>query len=325
MLRFFFICLIAASASVFADPAKKKNQEKKRPFPWLTGPLLTPSAHAIPWGHYNIEPYEFAMTNYGIYNANWHTQDIPNNFYNINTQIPIQIGLPAHFDIVFNPAWSWNHTNGASHWVLNDMGVAFDYQLLNDKEGKWWPAIKLNVAGNLPIGRYQKLHPKAKGTDAGGTGSWLPSVGIVMSHLYWWGGHYFFAPRFNVQYTIPTAVHVKNLNTYGGGHHTHGKVYPGQTLRLLFGFEIALSQRWAIAGDIQYQHVSKTRFKGHKGTSNGIPNLIGAPSSESVSIAPAIEYDWSAHYGIIAGVWFTVAGRNTTEFASGVVAINIYH
>lgn len=322
-------CTLVCSSSLLADShtsAEAAAQPKKetQPFPWLTGPLLTPSGHAIPNGHANIEPYEFVTTNFGTYDPHWHTHSTP-NFYNLNTIIPVQIGIPGNFDIFFTPAWSWNHTHGASHWDLNDLSFGFDYQILNNKKGKWWPSIKLNVGARLPIGRYEKLNPKSKGTDIGGGGSWAPTVGLVFSHLYWWGGHYFFAPRFNVQYTFPNPVTVKNLNAYGGGHHTHGKVYPGQNLLALFGFEISLSQRWAIAGDIQYLHINKTRFSGHKGATGGVPNAIGAPSSEQFSIAPAIEYNWSANYGVIAGAWFSVAGRNQLEFASGVIAINIYH
>jgi hypothetical protein len=286
--------------------------------------LLTPSGHVVPNGHLNVEPYEYITTNYGTYDKNWHSHDSKHNFYSLLTQVPFQFGMPANLDFTFVPQFSWNHTHGASHWVLNDMPWGFDYQLINDKPGKWWPAVKLALRANFPFGKYQKLDPNGKGTDIGGSGSWLPGFGIVMSHLYWWGGHIFFAPRFNVQYTIPNSVHVKGFNTYGGGHHTRGTVYPGQQLLFLFGFEISLSQRWALAGDVQYIHFSKTRFKGHKGKTDGVPNTVGLPSSEQLSIAPAIEYNWSAYVGIIAGVWFSVAGRNQLDFATGVIALNIY-
>ena len=210
-----------------------------------------------------------------------------------------------------------NHTHGASHWVLNDLFFNLERQLLYDKKGKWWPAIKLELSTHFPIGRYQKLASNAKETDIGGTGSWQPAIAIAMSHLYWWGGHFFFTPRINVEYTFPTCVHVKSYNAYGGGRHTRGKVYPGQILSILFGFEISLSQCWAIAGDISYEHINTTRFKGRNGT--------GLPSSEQFSLAPAIEYNWSQNYGIIAGAWFSIAGRNHPEFASAVIAINVYH
>jgi hypothetical protein len=322
------MCTLSFSAALYAESPKPVQlippEKEVEPSPWLTGPLLTPSGRVIPDGHYNIEPYEYVTTNFGRYDANWHAQSTPNS-YNLVTQVPVQYGLPCDFDITFTPSWAWNHTSGASHWVLNDLNVGFDYQLLYSKRGKWWPSIKLAVRALLPIGKYQKLHPKSKRTDLGGGGTWDPSVGLVFAHLFWFGGNFFFAPRINIQYTIPNSVHVKNFNNYGGGHHTNGTVYPGQTLTCQFGYEFSLSQRWALAGDIQYNHQSKTRFKGRKGATAGVPNPIGPPSNEQWSLAPAIEYNWNDYYGIIAGAWFTVGGRNSTEFASAVVAFNIYH
>jgi len=323
------VCSLCVSNDLQADTASSNSKTKlkpaeEKPFPWLTGPLLTPSGHVIPKGHWNIEPYEFVQTNHGVYDHRWHTHSIPHNFYIAQTQVPVQYGLGYRMDFTFSPAWSWQHTHGASHWVLNDMNYGFDVQILADKEARWWPAIKLALRGNLPIGKYQHLSSKALGTDAGGSGSWAPAVGITMSHLYWWGGHIFFAARMNWQYTFQTPVHVRGLNVYGGGHHCAGKAYPGQVLVGQFGFELALSQRWALAGDVQYQHINRTRFKGSPGSSHGVPNPVGAPSQDQWSLAPAIEYNWSPYVGIIAGVWFSVAARNSPEFATAVVAVNIY-
>lgn len=314
-----------SAKGVAKHPEAEAQPKKKEPFPWLTGPLLTPPGHVIPNGHYDIEPYEFVTVNTGVYDKRWHAHSSEHNFYAINTQVVCQFGLPADFDVIFTPAWTYNHIEGASRWDLNDLNWGIDYQILNDKKDKWWPAIKLALRANLPIGRYQKLNPKKKGTDIGGTGSWFPAVAIAMSHLYWWGGHIFFAPRFNVQYAIPNSVHVKNFNAYGGGHHTNGRIIPGQNWQFLFGFELSFTQRWAFAADIEYFHVSKTRFKGRKGATDGVPNVVGLPSSEQFSLAPAIEYNWSANYGVIAGIWYTFAGRNQIEFISGVIAVNIYH
>ncbi len=321
-------CVFGYADSFLADnpPSEAiiETKKEKEPIPWLTGPLLTPAAYVVPNGHYNIEPYLFITTNYGIYDAEWHAKTIAKD-YNIITQIPVQFGMPWDCDFTIVPAWSWNHTDGASHWVLNDLQFYLDYQLLYDQKGKWWPAIKLELGASVPLGRYRKLNPRAKATDIGGVGSWLPGAAITMSRLFWWGGHFFFIPRLNIQYTIPNSVHVSDISIYGGGKHTRGKVYPGQILHVLFGFEISLSQRWAIANDFSYMHINKSRFKGHAGTTAGMPNRVGLPSSEQLSLAPAIEYNWSENYGVIAGAWFSVAGRNIPEFASAVIALNIYH
>ena len=300
------------------------EREKNRPIPWLTGPLLAPSGHVLPLGHWNIEPYEFITTNFGRYDHEWHTHPVLHNFYNANTQVSTQYGFARRFDITVTPQFSWNHTHGASHWDLNDLPISLSYQLVYDTVVNWWPAVKLSFHTSAPIGRYQKLDPNDKGTDVGGSGSWLPGVRLTMSQQYWWGGNVFFAPRLSFDYTIPTAVHVKGFNAYGGGHHTHGKVIPGQAFSGVFGFEISVTKRWVLAGDLLYVHANTTRFKGHRGATAGVPNTIGAPSIDQWSVAPAIEYNWNSSIGMIAGVWFSIAARNSPEFATAVVALNIY-
>ncbi len=319
LLASLFLSVGVSHASTTTKPAPVDP-----PFPWLTGPLLTPAAHTIPNGHYNIEPYEYVTTNYGNYNSHWKGISTPHNLYNVITQTVVQIGLPAHFDVFITPQWEWNHTHSASHWVLNDLAFGFDYQLYARGRHDSWPSFKLNVGAKAPIGKYDHLNPRLLRTDGGGMGNWQPSAGIVLSHLVHIGGKFFFSPRANVQYTVPTPVFVRGYNAYGGGEGTRGTVFPGQSLAVLFGYEFSLSQNWALAGDIQYLHTNKTRFKGRKGSTGGVPNTVTSPSSESWSLAPAVEYNWSAYYGVIAGAWFTVAGRNTPEFVSGVVAINIY-
>lgn len=299
-------------------------QTTEEPFPWLVGPLLTPSAHVVPKGHINYEPYVYASTTFATYDKSWHSHNLPENIYTVYTQQLLQIGMPANMDFTLVPQFAWNHTHGASNWVLNDMVYGFDFQIYRRGKHSPWPSVKLALRGNFPLGKYQKLNPNKLGTDIGGSGSWTPAVSLDMSRLFWFGGHQFLALRWSVGYAFPTAVHVKGFNAYGGGHHTHGKVYPGQSLSTFIGMEYTWTQRWAFAFDFAYIHNNKTRFKGHKGITRGISNSVGGPSSEQFSIAPAFEYNWSAYVGMIAGVWFTVGGRNTTDFAQGIVAINIY-
>lgn len=311
------------------EPAPKTEPVKQTapifPFelPWFTGPLLAPSGHVIPVGHANIEPYVFANVNTGFYDSHWSSHDTK-NFYNVNTQIPIQVGILPRVDFAFDPQFSWNHIDGASHWAYNDMPFAFDLQLYYDTPDKWTPAIKLSFRAVAPLGKYQKLDPKDKGTDAGGGGTWSPGIGLTFSNLLHFTGVHFLASRLAFSYSVPNSVHVKGLNAYGGGHHTYGTVYPGPSFSADLGLEYTLARHWALALDVLYVHSNHTRFSGHKGKTDGVTNVIGAPSSEQFSLAPAIEYNFNNNYGIIAGVWFSVAGRNTAEFINGVVAFNIF-
>lgn len=321
-----FLCVGFAlcSLSLAAEERKHPAKAEKMPTPWFVGPLLTPSAHVVPNGHMNYEPYLYGSTKFGNYNAHWQTQDLKDNVYQIYTQHPFQFGMPARMDFTFIPQFGWNYTDGAGEWVVNDMSFGFDYQLYYRHPDSWYPSVKLALRGNFPLGKYQKLNPKKLGQDIGGSGSWAPSIAINMSRLVWFGGTQFLSLRWSVGYTFPTPVHVKGFNAYGGGHHTHGTAWPGQNLQVLFGLEYSLTKRWAFAFDFDYSHTNKTRFSGHRGKTNGVPNILGSPSSEQFSIAPALEYNWSAYVGMIAGVWFTVGGRNTSEFAQGIVAVNIY-
>ena len=315
------LCL--SSSNTFADafsahehPASKATEVPAN-LPWLTGPLLTPSGHVVPAGHWNFEPYLFVTTEYGVYNADWTTTSVP-KFYNINAEFPIQYGIIYPIDFQFVPQFSWNHTDGASQWVLNDLPLILDIQLLSDKKDKWWPAIKFTVSAKAPIGKYQKLDPNELGTDIGGAGTWNETVAVVFARLFQFTPIQFLSTRFYCGYTVPNPVHVKNLNAYGGGKGTRGKVYPGNWLVTLIGLEYTPAVNWALACDFAYEHQNKTRFSGK----TAVP--VGGPSNEQFSIAPAFEYNWSAYVGIIAGAWFTVAGRNSAEFASAVIAINIY-
>jgi hypothetical protein len=69
--------------------------------------------------------------------------------------------------------------------------------------------------------------------------------------------------------------------------------------------------------------VDKTQFRGTVGTtSDGLPTIVGFPSSEQISFAPAIEYNFSSELGLIVGCWFTGWGRNSTQFRSGVINLD---
>ncbi|HEV7737507.1 MAG TPA: hypothetical protein VGO47_09080, partial [Chlamydiales bacterium] len=121
-----------------------------------------------------------------------------------------------------------------------------------------------------------------------------------------------------------------------GGFGTKGKIMPGNSFQSIVSFEYTLTQNWVLALDNVYMHTDATQFCGNPGTNApdvgvGVPSsgtgvsvsvpvaTIGTPSSEQVSFAPAIEYNFSRNFGIIAGCWFTAWGRNSTEFRSAII------
>ncbi len=290
--------------------------------PWFTGPLLTGSSHVVPLGYFNLEPYLFVFDFNGSYDKEWEAHSSP-TFIEVNPVFLFQVGLTKDLDFTMAPQFFYQRTQGQAATRFGDLGLGLDYQLLWDKPGKWWPAIKLVAREVFPTGKYQHLSPRKKGTDEGGLGSFETDLGLVFGRLFHlWGNHYL-STRLSTTYGIPANVHVEGFNSFGGGFGTRGTVRVGNTISTLFAFEFNMSLNWALALDVNYVYGNKTSFSGKRGFNpDGTKASVGGPSFNQVSLAPAIEYNFNESWGIIAGSWFTVAGRNSNRFVSGVIAVN---
>ena len=302
------------------------EEPKTTPEPWLTGPLLSPSGHVVPHGHQNYEPYVYWTQIKGSYDDHWKPHS-SSTFNNVLYQLTMQMGVLPDTEFDIAPQFSYNATKGEHTWRVSDLPITLAFQLLYDKMDNWSPGIKLRFGANVPLGKYDHLNPDRLLTDAGGIGTWYPSVGVVFTRLHHITGEQFFSWRAFFDYSIGTPVNVKGLSFYGGAPSingikgTRGTVYPGNVFVFLAGFEYSLTQNWALALDVQYQHTQKRRFSGHSPAGTK-PTF---PSREFFALAPALEYNWSSNVGLIAGPWFTVAGRNALDFISYVVAINVYN
>jgi hypothetical protein len=292
--------------------------------PLFTGPLLAPSVHTIPQGHYDIEPYLFFFAITGAYNQNWNSQSNP-NYYNLNLLLPAWVGLTPWLDCTLQLQGFYQFTQGERSVQFGDIPFGFNIQLLNEQPGTWWPAIKLGLKANIPTGKYDHLNPNKLGTDIGGSGSWQPSATLSVGRLFQVAATHFLSPRLGFSYTVPNPVGVKDLSIYGGTKGTNGTGYQGNFYYVDLGLEYNVARHWALACDFYYQHNNKSRFSGNPGyNADGSPASVGAPSAEQFSLAPALEYNWSPYIGIIGGVWFSIGGRNTARFATGTVAFNVY-
>lgn len=287
--------------------------------PWFTGPLLATSANTIPPKHVNFEPYLFFFASTASYNSHWQKISHP-TFYSLISQNYVQVGINSFMDFQVVPQLIYQFTQGVRSTQIGDLPLVVDFQLLKDQAGTWKPSIKLALKSTAPIAKYEHLNPEKLGSDGAGTGSWLPTLGLAFSKLFHTGRNHFLSLRLSCNYTIPNSVSVKGLNVYGGATDTKGRVYPGNVFTCDAAFEYNLTQNWVLASDLYYARSSKTTFKGNPGTFGN----IGNPSSDQLSLAPAIEYNWTINVGLITGAWFTLAGRNSNYFRASVTALNIY-
>ncbi len=293
--------------------------------PWFTGPFFAPSSLAVPYGYTNVEPNIFATIDHAFYNQHWRPESMP-NMYVLNTQFSMQIGVTSWMDVQFAAQFFWEHTESKSATRFGDFPINLDIQLYTYKKPSWWPFnIKLIVKETFPTGKYRKLNPSKLGLDGVGSGIFATTIGLALGRTFHLTGIHFLQFRSGWFYTWPSRVHVKGFNSYGGGYGTNGYIYPGQQFYAVLSTELNFTQNWAFSCDYVGVNNPKQTFKGYNGVNaDGTPASNVNPSNTQFSLAPAIEYNWSEELGLIAGVWFTVAGRNTFDFASFAIALNYY-
>lgn len=319
------VLLIAVPLLVYSDSLFRPPPEQQVPSPWFTGPLLAPSAQTVPPGEYDIEPYIYAQAFTGSYNNDWKAVKSP-TLWNFSSQTLIEFGILSWFDFELEPTFTYNYNHGAAKWALQDSPAAFNFQLYRSvpvKSTDYATCLKFTVQELFPIGKYRNLNPKKKSTDLGGAGSWETEFTLEWGNFVYLGRRHFLHTVVLVQYTVPTPVHVKGFNAYGGGYGTNGTFHTPQRIGFDVAFETSLTQQWALAMDVAgFWTIGKPRFTGKNPPGNA---AVGPPGARTqFSLAPAVEYNWSEHWGVIAGVWFTFAGRNSPQFTSGVFALNYF-
>ncbi len=288
--------------------------------PWMVGPLLAPSGHTIPKGHVNVEPYLFVTDSYGVYNNHWKTVSTPSTTTVSPTAI-ISVGVTNWMDVQAVIPYQWNIKSGEWSSGFGDASVVLGFQALNAVKSSWWrPDLRLSVGEAFPTGRYEKLNGGKKGTGAHGAGSYQTSFGANFQKLNQLSNGKFLRTRLSFVYTIPASTHVSGYNSYGGTFNTNGRVHPGNKFTADLAFEYTLTQHWVPALDIAYSTQDKGSFSGNPGTFSSIE----LPTNDALSLAPAMEYNFSANLGVIGGVWFTVYGRNSSDFDAAVMAVNYY-
>ncbi len=296
--------------------AEKEFQEAKKMFnPWYTGPLLTPSAGVLQPGHFVIQPYCFFTDNYAHFDKHGKSHRVPDLDQIKPSLAPFQYGITKWMDGTIGFGAVHNHQKGQSYTNWSDTSASFGFGLL--QQTAYLPAIKFVVQESFPTGKYKNFKTKKAGVQSTGSGSYETQLSLNISKVVWWLTLHPMNIRSSISYTINSNVDVEGINGYGGDKKTHGTVKGGNMFAFDFGYEYSFTQQWVAALDIVYNYSQKNTFSGHTTAP------VGGPFNDQLSFAPAIEYNPRADTGLIAGVWFTAWGRNSSNFISGV--FSFYH
>jgi hypothetical protein len=292
---------------------------------WETGPLLSPYGEVVPPGHFFVEPFLFYFVTSNKYNNHWKEESVP-NFNTFTNAYNISFGICPKVDVQIFPQFSYQSTQGQSATVFNDFSFNFDVQIIERDDTSPVPAVKLIIGEIFPTGKYQNLDPKKLRTDLGGLGSYETFAGVTFAKLFHFTGHHFLKVFFTPSYTYISPVHVRGFNAFGGGFGTKGKILGRNFYQTIFALEYSLTLNWILSLDIVGSYEDRVRFKGRKGVDcTGKVASVGIPPSAQISLAPCIEYMFKINMGIIAGSWFSVAGKNTDQFASAAIAYAYYY
>ncbi len=280
--------------------------------PWWTGPLLAPSGKTIPVGHFNFEPY-------GFYTVN------PGNFRNMQAVPILTAGVANFLDVQTSLAFNYNRFKHQHSTEIGDYSLGMGVQLLRQEGKGWIPDLRMVIQETFPTGRFENLNPNKLGTDKTGSGAYVTTLGFNFQRLWDFENDHYLRTRLTFASSFPSNVTVHGVNAFGGTALTEGRVNPGNSYTLDLACEYSLTQHWVPVFEAVYSHSSPTSFNGSPGfTPGGVVASLGGQGSDQVSLAPALEYNFTESLGVIAGVWLSVTGPHSAKFVSGAVAVNYF-
>lgn len=292
--------------------------------PWFTGTLLSTRGRTLDPGHLVVQPYFFYTRYGGLYNDNWrlHSATVSRTLIQ---QTFIIYGLTNRIDIGIAPQWLQNSSSQDSISGFGDLPVQLGFQVLRSDSDSWLPHVLLWVQEVFPTGRYNELGPSTVELGGIGGGAFGTTLGVAIQNVLRLGGDHVLRYRLNASYGFYSPVTVRGFNTYGGGFDTVGRVDPGSVTTFSVAGEYTLTRQIVLALDIGFQTINATHFSGTAGVSaQGEPAIVGKGYSNLLSIAPAVEYHFTQHVGLIAGPWLSLRGKNTSEFFGVVAALYLF-
>lgn len=312
-LRLFFLAFIVGYNPVFASSLDSKTSATDYQ-QWFTGPILTPTPITMPVGHPGLETAWLVGETYGHYNSHWHVVHTP-SIWCTGPYVDFQVGLNKFLGAEYIGALLTNFCRGTHYTHLIDSIFRVGFQISIDQKDKWVPDFRILLQETVPTGKYQKLNPNRHGTDLSGQGSFQTGIHFAFQKLFHPIKDHDLRLRWTFGYFVPASVKVTGLNYLGGSAETKGKVFPGQFFTGYICGEFALSRRWALCVESNYQFGAAGRFSRKRG-----PN-IQVPSFSQISIAPELQHTFAANLGILAGAWVTLAGKNSAAFRDYFVSV----
>lgn len=318
---------IGASTVAAATSATGAAPQEALDEAWWTGPLLAPNAGTLPQGHWLLEPYVYDLMPYGHFDQNG-TLRSTSAAHDIGTQGYIEYGLVDRLTLGLIPRIGFHESSAgqdSSGFTVGDTSLQAAFGLTQYHQGSWIPATALVIGETFPTGKYDRLSGRTDG--ALGSGAYSTTVSFYSQSYFWMPNGRILRGRLDVSYQVSQWASVHNQSVYGTSDGFNGRAHPGPSFVGDLAFEYSISQQWVLATDVDWEHDGNTRLEGGyvPTLTSGLPSYFvqDSGSDDLLYVAPAVEYNWSARMGVIAGARVAAAGRNVSATVTPVAAINM--
>lgn len=322
-------CALAIGASALAGATSQTAVVPQQSLEdaWWTGPLLAPSAGTLPQGHWLFEPYVFDVISYGHFDRNGtlHSTGAAHEFGN---QSYIEYGLVDRFTLGLIPRLGFHESSAgqdSAGFEVGDVTLQGAYGLTQFHQGSWVPATALVIGETFPTGKYDHLSGQTDG--ALGSGAYSTTISLYSQTYFWMPNGRILRTRLDLSYQVSQWASLHGESVYGTLNGFDGRAHPGPSIFGDLAFEYSLTQKWVLATDVWWEHDGNTRVEGAYATPSISPEqsylVADSGADDLLYVAPAVEYNWSARMGVIAGARVMVLGRNVTATIAPVAAINM--
>jgi hypothetical protein len=323
-------CALAMGASAVAAATSTAGVATQQSLDdaWWTGPLLAASPGTLPRGHWLLEPYVFDVITRGHFDRDGRLRSA-GAAHEIGNQSYVEYGLVDGFTLGLIPRLGFHESatgQGSSGFAVGDLTLQGAYGLTQFRPGSWIPTTALVIGETFPTGKYDRLSGPTDG--ALGSGVYSTTLSFYSQTYFWMPNGRILRTRLDLSYQISRWAPVNGASVYGTDNGFSGRAHPGPSFVSDLAFEYSATQSWVLATDVWWEHDGNTRVQGSYvppggGSLMSAFAMLNSGSGELLYLAPAVEYNWNASMGVIAGARIAAAGRNATATTTPVFAVNM--
>lgn len=303
---------------VMASPVYAQEADLAVRNQWFTGSLEASSPALSEAGALAVEPYLIYQANTGAYDSHGHHGPVAHDVDQLQAVIVLKYAVTDRLSVQALPSFDRvsNDQRSSGGLGFGDLPLELEYRFKDENGRTGSPSITASVGIDLPTGDYQQLSNQLNGI---GSGAYSAKQGIVVESLFdTRGGHPVRVRLFASVYEPVASTSIKDASVYGTDAGFRGRAKPGVSGQVGLAAGYAIDQRWVLALDVVQNYVA--RYTLTSVDDAGDPASTHGRNRSTTALAPAVEYNWSANAGLIAGVEFSVAGRNVSSYIAPQIA-----